>query len=161
MFPVAGDGMVSSNPQAMVRAALLHAGTPGRRADLADWSARVCRVAVEMLSATGAAVTAVTTGSGLHDQLVAASDFSTRTLQDAQVTVGQGPCIDAAVHERPVLVPDLDDGAATRWPAFTALARARSVAAVFAYPLQVGAARLGVLTCQRRPKIEQVATGEN
>lgn len=141
--------MLSSTPQATVRAALLQAGTPGRRADLADWSARVCRVAVEMLSASGATVTAVKTGAGPADQLRAASDFSTRTLQDAQVTTGQGPSIDASVHQWPVLVPDLDDGAATRWPAFTALARARAVAAVFAYPLQVGAARLGVLTVYR------------
>lgn len=46
-------------------------------------------------------------------------------------------------------MPDLTSGAATRWPAFTAAACARGVAAVFAYPLRVGAARVGVLTIYR------------
>jgi hypothetical protein len=44
-----------------------------------------------------------------------------------------------------VLVPDLVGEAMSRWPAFTPAAGDHGVRAVFALPLQVGAARLGVL----------------
>ena len=46
---------------------------------------------------------------------------------------------------RPVLVPDLADGAVGRWPIYTPAVYDGGVRAVFAFPLQVGAARLGVL----------------
>ena len=146
--------MLTGDHQSAVRSALLHAGTGESHVGLAEWSARVCRVAVTMLSASGAAVTATAAGTDPAGRLVAASDFCTRGLEDAQVTARQGPCIDAAGHGQPVLAADLAEDGSTRWPAFTALARARGVAGVFAYPLQVGAARLGVLSVYRgRPGV--------
>jgi hypothetical protein len=44
-----------------------------------------------------------------------------------------------------VLVPDLSDEPTGRWPGYTPAAREAGVRAVFAFPLQVGAGRLGVL----------------
>lgn len=118
-------------------------GPPGP----AEWSSRVCRLSVLMLAGSGAAVTA--TGLDRARRLVAASDFSTRALEDAQVTTWQGPSLDAADGDRPVLAPDLADGGRARWPAFTSRALARGAAAVFAFPLRVGASPLGVLTVYR------------
>ncbi|WP_230686687.1 ANTAR domain-containing protein [Catellatospora vulcania] len=46
---------------------------------------------------------------------------------------------------RPVLIPDLADGAMSRWPVYAPAVHAEGVRAVFAFPLQVGAARLGVM----------------
>ena len=42
-------------------------------------------------------------------------------------------------------MPDLADGAMARWPVYAPAAHDGGVRAVFAFPLQVGAARLGVL----------------
>lgn len=104
---------------------------------------RVCGAAVQTLSASGAGVT-VMTGDGVRGA-GAASDPGSSRLEELQFTVGEGPCIDAYASRRPVLVSDLADGAMTRWPVYAPAAHAHGVRAVFAFPLQVGAARLGVL----------------
>jgi hypothetical protein len=44
-----------------------------------------------------------------------------------------------------VLIADLARDALTRWPAYAPAAREHGVQAVFAFPLQIGAARLGTL----------------
>jgi hypothetical protein len=104
---------------------------------------RVCGQAVPTLSASGAGV-AVMTEDG--DRGVgAASDPASERLEELQFTLGEGPCIDAYASRRPVLIPDLADGAMARWPAYAAAVQEKGVRAVFAFPLQVGAARLGVL----------------
>ncbi|MFB4296695.1 GAF and ANTAR domain-containing protein [Actinomadura sp. NTSP31] len=76
-----------------------------------------------------------------------------RELLEAELTSGDGPCVDAVATGGPVLVADLADAASgRRWPMFTATARAATVRAVFAFPLVSGAARLGVLVlCRDRP----------
>ncbi|GIH03106.1 hypothetical protein Rhe02_11730 [Rhizocola hellebori] len=53
--------------------------------------------------------------------------------------------MEAFTQRRPVLVPDLDAAAMARWPAYGLAVHTLGVRAVFAFPLQVGAARLGVL----------------
>ena len=64
---------------------------------------------------------------------------------DLELTLGEGPGQDAAEASGPVLASDLGDaGAARRWPLFAAAACEAGAAAVFAFPLQVGAIRAGV-----------------
>ena len=46
---------------------------------------------------------------------------------------------------RPVLTPDLATEGTARWPGYTSTALEAGVAAVFAFPLQVGALCLGVM----------------
>ncbi|MEV4414757.1 GAF and ANTAR domain-containing protein [Catellatospora sp. NPDC049609] len=104
---------------------------------------RLCSAAGRALAARGAGVT-VMAGGGLSG-MTAASDPATERLEELQVTLGEGPCIEAFECMRPVLVPDLADGAMSRWPVYAPEAHADGVRAVFAFPLQVGAARLGVL----------------
>ena len=70
-------------------------------------------------------------------------------IEQLQFTLGQGPCVDAYQHDRPVLEPDLADPAKTRWVAFTIPALAAGVRAIFGFPLQVGAVRLGALNLYR------------
>jgi hypothetical protein len=104
---------------------------------------RVCTVAVERLSASGAGVSLMT-DDGVRG-VTAASDPDSAHLEELQFLLGEGPCVDAYGSRRPVLVPDLTDGAMARWPAYGPTVHRRGVRAVFAFPLQVGAARLGVL----------------
>jgi hypothetical protein len=104
---------------------------------------RLCAAAAQALSASGAAV-AVTAEDGVRGVTVA-SDPTSERIEELQFVLGEGPGIDALAGRRPVLVPDLVGEAIDRWPVYTAAAGDLGVRAVFVFPLQVGAARLGVL----------------
>jgi hypothetical protein len=80
---------------------------------------------------------------------VAASDDGALQLEELQFTLVQGPCVDASRTGRPVLVPDLAGTSLRTWPQFGAGADAAGLRAVFAFPLQFGAIRLGVLDLHR------------
>jgi hypothetical protein len=117
------------------------------------WLHRLCRAAVHALPAAGAGVSVMTAG-GIRG-VAAASDAASTALEEAQFTLGEGPCIEAFTSRRPVLEPDLEagaltgTGAAARWPAYVATVQEHGICAVFAFPLQVGAARPGVLDVYR------------
>lgn len=80
---------------------------------------------------------------------VAASDAKSAGLEELQFTLGEGPCMDAYTSRRPVLEPDLPTYGFRRWPGFAPAAHQHGVRAVFAFPLQVGAARAGALDIYR------------
>jgi hypothetical protein len=70
-------------------------------------------------------------------------------LQDLQLTLGVGPAFDAYREGSPILELDLIGDAPDRWPGLVGLLIDQGVGAVFSFPLQVGAARSGVLTAYR------------
>jgi len=70
-------------------------------------------------------------------------------IEQLQYTLGEGPCVDAYNEDRPVLEPDLARPAMPRWLAFSGPALEAGVGAVFGFPLQVGAVRLGALNLYR------------
>jgi hypothetical protein len=77
--------------------------------------------------------------------IIAATDGAAVELEQLQFTLGEGPCVDASQTGRPVLQPDLARTAPLRWPAFAGGALDAGIRAVFAFPLRVGAIRIGVL----------------
>ncbi|SDY81967.1 hypothetical protein SAMN05660209_03790 [Geodermatophilus africanus] len=81
--------------------------------------------------------------------IIAATDGAAMELEELQFTLGEGPCVDASHSGRPVLQPDLARTAPLRWPAFAGGALQAGVRALFAFPLQVGAIRVGVLDLYR------------
>ncbi len=81
--------------------------------------------------------------------IVAATDGAARRMEDLQLTLGEGPCVEAAQTRRPVLQPDLRRTAVSRWPHYGAAVLEAGIAAIFAFPLQVGLVRLGVLDLYR------------
>ncbi|WP_239162674.1 GAF and ANTAR domain-containing protein [Paractinoplanes rishiriensis] len=103
----------------------------------------LCADATRALSAAGVGVS-VMARDGAYG-LAAASDPATERIEELQLTFGEGPCVDAFTTGRPILIADLDDEAAQRWPVYTPAVHQAGIRAVFAFPLQVGAARLGVL----------------
>jgi GAF domain len=103
---------------------------------------RICDDAAQALSAFGVGVS-VMTADGAHG-IATASDPATARIEELQFTFGEGPCIEAFAASHPLLIPDLD-ATAVRWPVYTPAVTEAGVRAVFAFPLQVGAARLGVL----------------
>jgi hypothetical protein len=73
-------------------------------------------------------------------------------VEQLQYDLGEGPCVDAYRQDWPVLEPDLAQPDTPRWLAFAPPAVAAGVRAVFGFPLQVGAVRLGALNlCRDRP----------
>ena len=103
----------------------------------------LCRGAAEHLGLTGAAVNLMSpTGSG---GVVAASDARCKDLVELQFTTGQGPGPDAFDLRRPVLAPDLASAEEQRWQGYASMALGAGVRSAFAFPLQVGPTRLGVL----------------
>lgn len=104
---------------------------------------RICDACVAELPITGAAIT-VMAGAD-RQELICATDAVSGRLDDLQFSLGEGPCIDAFVHRRPVLVADLAVATDPRWPVFAAAARQTPARAVYVFPLQVGAIAVGVL----------------
>ncbi|ONI90580.1 hypothetical protein ALI144C_02545 [Actinosynnema sp. ALI-1.44] len=111
---------------------------------------RICGLAVSELVVTGAGVTLMHRPGtpDAQQRLARATDAVAVGLEDLQLTVGEGPGLSAVTAGAPVLVPDLAVAGA-RWPAFTPGALALGVAAVFAFPLQLGVIGLGSLDCHR------------
>jgi hypothetical protein len=108
---------------------------------------RLCSAAVRALPASGAGLSMMTE-SGMRG-VAAASDETSERIDELQFDLGEGPCMDAFASRRPVLEADLEGGGMTRWPLYAAAAHDEGVRAAFAFPLQVGAARLGVLDIYR------------
>ena len=106
----------------------------------------LCQICARDLPITGAAVVLQST-AGL-DRVVAATEGMAAAVEELQFELGEGPGVDALRQDGPVLRSHLDS-AITQWPMFAPAALAAGVAAVFAFPLQVGGIRLGVLDMYR------------
>jgi hypothetical protein len=104
---------------------------------------RLCRAAALELALDQVSVTVITDGGS--SVLVAASDHTGLSIDELQFDLGEGPAQDTYAARRPVLVPDLRDSQG-RWPGFAPAAIERGVLGIFAFPLQLGAVRFGVLT---------------
>ncbi|MFD7160536.1 ANTAR domain-containing protein [Kribbella sp. NPDC059898] len=120
---------------------------PGRTSTANQVLHRLITATLTALEVDGVSL-ALMTSAG-HAGLLAATDDVSAALEDFQHTAGEGPCLDASRQGRPVLEPDLLRTGLTQWPGFTASAAEAGIAAVFAFPLQVGAIRLGVLDLYR------------
>lgn len=110
--------------------------------------ASVCAVAVTSEGVTGAWITAAS--GQTPDVTMCVTDPAGEQLAELQLTLGEGPGLDAQASAAPVLIADLEaDEPARRWPAFTPGARQIGVRAVFAFPLMIGAIRSGVMSLYR------------
>jgi hypothetical protein len=116
---------------------------PDGRDGVTDLLQHLCRTLTTDLAVIGAAVNLMSTAGS--DGVLAASDDRSRDVDELQFATGEGPCHDAYASRRPVLTPDLRSVAHGRWPAYTSAASEAGLAAVFAFPLHIGAVVLGVL----------------
>ena len=103
-----------------------------------------CETAVDRLGVGGATLT-VEASPGWPETRYA-TDRLGAVLAELQLTVAEGPCMDAR-QDGLVLVADLDArDAQRRWPLFAPLAVEAGARALFAFPLSVGTIRVGTLT---------------
>ncbi|MHA6764964.1 ANTAR domain-containing protein [Streptacidiphilus sp. PAMC 29251] len=104
----------------------------------------VCTAAVAALPIGGAGVSAMSPSVAAYP-LCSTDDVSER-LEELQLTLGEGPCVDAFAQAATVWTRDLRTADALgRWPVFAPAAMDAGARAVFAFPLQIGAISPGVL----------------
>jgi hypothetical protein len=108
----------------------------------------VCRSTAEALSVDGAAISTMT--GTQHRETVCASDQVADGLEELQFSLGEGPCFEAFDAGVPVLIPDIDAAAGSRWPIYTSRVVEQSRArAVFVFPLILGSLRVGTMSTYR------------
>jgi hypothetical protein len=106
----------------------------------------LCRAAVARLAVDGASVTAAG-GPAVSEPLSVTDELSAR-LEELLLTTGEGPGAEDFMYGSPMLIADLAP-MTERWPGFAPAAMAAGARALFAFPLQAGAIRAGVLSLYR------------
>ncbi|MFF1542235.1 GAF and ANTAR domain-containing protein [Streptomyces sp. NPDC058291] len=113
----------------------------------------VCTAAVAALPVGGAGVSAMFRGRASHP--LCSTDSVSQQLEELQLTLGEGPCVDAFVLGSSVLCTDLLAGELQRrWMVFADAALEAGARAVFAFPLQIGAISPGVLDLYSSSSVE-------
>ncbi|MEV6171365.1 GAF and ANTAR domain-containing protein [Streptomyces sp. NPDC051954] len=113
----------------------------------------VCTAAVAALPVVGAGMSAMSRGRASHP--LCSTDSVSQQLEELQLTLGEGPCVDAYVLGSTVLCPDLSAGELQRhWTVFADAALEAGARAVFAFPLQIGAISPGVLDLYSSSSVE-------
>ncbi len=106
----------------------------------------MCRAAVAPLAVSGTSLMVV------HDGVLSPLGWSNgpaQRLGSLQQALGEGPSLDAHRTGASVSEPCLAAPRHPRWIAFTPAAISEGAAALFAFPLRLGAVRLGALTLHR------------
>ncbi|MEV7340678.1 ANTAR domain-containing protein [Streptomyces sp. NPDC093544] len=104
----------------------------------------VCTAAVIALPVGGAGLSAMSRTAASHP--LCSTDAISEQLEELQLTLGEGPCVDAFTRGSAVLTSDLRTAELQdHWPVFVDAALEAGAAAVFALPLLVGAISPGVL----------------
>jgi hypothetical protein len=107
----------------------------------------LCGAAVDLVAVSGAALSILSEGH--YSATVCVSDDVAAQLEELHVALGDGPGMDAYRSGRPVVEADLADASPDRWPSFTQSALEAGARAVFAFPLRIGAIRVGILDLYR------------
>ena len=118
--------------------AMLSAGGEGQ-----VFARGLCETVTAGLRVSGTGVMLMS-GEVAYGSLCTTNEVS-RVIEELQYSLGEGPCVDAYKQDRVISEPDLADPATARWSAFAAAALQVGARAVFAFPLRVGAVRLGAL----------------
>jgi hypothetical protein len=107
---------------------------------------RLCNLCMDVTVTSGVGIMLrsgdVTRGS------LGTTDAVSSLIEELQFMLGEGPCIDAYNLEAPIAEPNLAD-ITGRWLGFTPPVFNAGVRALFAFPLRVGAVRLGSLDLYR------------
>lgn len=108
---------------------------------------RLCEVCAAVTDMSGAGIMLMS-GDVPRGSLCTSNEVSA-LVEELQYSLGEGPCVDSYHQDCPVLEPDLAAPSSPRWLAFAGPAVDAGVRAIFGFPLQVGAVRLGALNLYR------------
>lgn len=132
---------------------------PPHLATLGDSRDDLCSRFLTALGVHGASVTVF----GLNGQqsTVCASDSTAERADALQLELGEGPHWETLTTRAPVLCPDLRAADHLAWPMFTTAARQLGIAALYAFPITLGAVTVGAVdlhsTTARRLDDREVA----
>lgn len=116
----------------------------------------VCTAAVAALPVGGAGLSAMSRTARSHP--LCSTDNISEQLEELQLTLGEGPCVDAFLQGSAVLTPDLlARELQDRWMVFAEAALEAGARSVFALPLQMGAISPGVLDLYARVPVRLTA----
>jgi hypothetical protein len=106
---------------------------------------QMCKACLQGLDVDGAAFSVMS--SSVSRVTLWATDPTAELLEELQLTLNEGACMEAATTGSPVLVPDLyETTEIQRWPIFAAAVSEQTrIRALFALPLQWGTLNLGVI----------------
>ena len=126
----------------------LFAAIRAHRAEDGSLPGRICDSCVAALPVDGASLSLMVDG-GTRER-VGASGVAAGSIVELEITVGEGPGLDAFNSGNPILVADIEGEERSYWPAFADGAAALGTRAIFAFPLQLGAIRFGTFTLTRQ-----------
>jgi hypothetical protein len=106
----------------------------------------LCAVAAEFMALDGAGIALVSENDDLIS--LCTSNDSAGKLMDLEMTLGEGPTVDAC-RGNAADEADLLNAVVPRWGTYGPEAVAMGARAVFGYPIQLGAARFGALSLYR------------
>ncbi len=110
-------------------------------------ASRICTAGLGLLGVTTLSIALVIDGTYAP---MGSSSTLGASLDDQQFAIGDGPTFAAVNSIDPILAEDLLDHASTvRWPLFSSVAPRDDARAIFAFPLRIGAANLGVMSAYR------------
>ncbi len=112
-----------------------------------SWGNDLCRPFVDQLPVTGASISVI--GTLARRLTVCSSDTVAAQLEGLQFDLGEGPQWEVMKTGMPVFSPDLSLQSTSNWPVFGAAAARLGAAAVFAFPIAVGAVTVGVVDLYR------------
>ena len=107
----------------------------------------LCSVAADLTDLSGAGI--VLGSAGRTMTTFCTSNDAARSLMDIETMLGEGPGVDACLSEGAVDEVNLPTAHMARWLAYTPLAVSAGAAAVFGFPVRIGAVRLGALSLFR------------
>lgn len=108
---------------------------------------RICELSMELLGVSGAGMFLV--GGARQQVVVHATGSLVEDLGDLQLSLGEGPCIQAVRTGLPVFVPRLEEKHRLSWRRYADAALALGARATFTFPLRADSIRLGALDLYR------------
>jgi hypothetical protein len=105
--------------------------------------AMLCQPFVDEFAVTGASISVF--GRDKHQSTIGATDATAARAEALQFQLGEGPHWEAILTRLPVVCPDLAIASNSPWPVFLAAVRELGVQSLFAFPMIMGAAVVGVV----------------
>lgn len=106
----------------------------------------VCRTAAAAIEVDSAGLTLFTSE---HRGPVCTHGAFASLGEDLQLSLGEGPCVDAFEGGELIEVTDLASHSGTKWPIFSKEMADAGAGSLASFPLRIGAARFGALTLYR------------
>jgi hypothetical protein len=111
--------------------------------DDASGDLKLCVIAANLTNLDGAGIGLRVNGGDFA--ILCTSTEIAQSLLATELSVGEGPCTEVCRDDRAVSEGYLDSLAGLHWPIFTPVARDAGVRAVYGFPVDIGAIRIGAL----------------